>query len=599
MKVVGKWMKEEETKIRQFYEILKYQKIYPVYQPIVSLKDGSVYGYEALSRIKVTNNSFGTEELFQIAEKEKKLWQLEEMCRSLSLKRAFGRKERQKLFLNVDANIINDTAFVHGFTRKKLDKYGLVPGDIMFEITERTAIDDKETFKETVAHYKDQGYGIAIDDVGEGYSGLNRICSVSPNFLKIDMEIIRDIHKNTMKCSLVKCILEFCKELKISLIAEGIETKEELDKIIELGVCYGQGFFLGRPKEKIEVISEDVVDMIIELYKKHQVMKYQPSFFGTVETLCSMGITTKKDTKAVDIFETFRKESGLSEICVIDDEQVPIGILTRKELNEAFGGRFGFSLNSKRTVKEIMRKDFLVLDGNTSIESVSKVALSRVQEQIYDAVVIIKEDKYLGTVTIKNLLEAAVTIQVSRAVDSNPLTGLPGNLLIQNKIKEVIEEKNPFAIIYLDLDNFKAYNDAYGFNNGDLMIQLVADVMKESISDSNFKGHIGGDDFVVVAGSWDVKDICQKIITEFQRRVRILYNQKDWENGYIVSKNRNGFIEQFPIASLSISVATNEKKQYKDVFEFSNEIAKVKKRSKKIEGNSICSGLEEECDHEK
>jgi len=155
MKVVGKWMKEEETKIRQFYEILKYQKIYPVYQPIVSLKDGSVYGYEALSRIKVTNNSFGTEELFQIAEKEKKLWQLEEMCRSLSLKRAFGRKERQKLFLNVDANIINDTAFVHGFTRKKLDKYGLVPGDIMFEITERTAIDDKETFKETVAHYKD------------------------------------------------------------------------------------------------------------------------------------------------------------------------------------------------------------------------------------------------------------------------------------------------------------------------------------------------------------------------------------------------------------------------------------------------------------
>ncbi|MDD4370380.1 MAG: EAL and GGDEF domain-containing protein [Anaerostipes sp.] len=587
-------MNEEEIKIRQFYEILKYQKIYPVYQPIVSLKDGSVYGYEALSRIKVTNNGFGTEKLFQIAEREKKLWQLEEMCRSLSLKRAFGKKEGQKLFLNVDANIINDTAFVRGFTRKKLDKYGLVPGDIMFEITERTAIDDKETFKETVAHYKNQGYGIAIDDVGEGYSGLNRICSVAPDFLKIDMQIIRDIHKNTMKCSLVKCILEFCKELKISLIAEGIETKEELEKIIELGVCYGQGFFLGRPKEKIEIISVDVVDMIIELYKKHQVMKYQPSFFGTVETLCSMGITTKKDTKAVDIFETFRKESDLSEICVIDDEQVPIGILTRKELNEAFGGRFGFSLNSKRTVKEIMRKDFLVLDGNTSIESVSKVALSRVQEQIYDAVVVIKDDKYIGTVTIKNLLEAAVTIQVSRAVDANPLTGLPGNLLIQNKIKEVIEDKKPFAIIYLDLDNFKAYNDAYGFNNGDLMIQLVADIMKESISDSNFKGHIGGDDFVVVAGIWDVKDMCERMITEFQRRVRILYNEKDWENGYIISKNRNGFIEQFPIASLSISVATNENKQYKDVFEFSNEIAKVKKRSKKIEGNSICIGLEEE-----
>jgi GGDEF domain-containing protein len=222
-----------------------------------------------------------------------------------------------------------------------------------------------------------------------------------------------------------------------------------------------------------------------------------------------------------------------------------------------------------------MNPNFLVVDANTSIEIVSQMALARPQEQLYDAVVVTQNERYMGVVTVKDLLETAITIQVSRAVDANPLTGLPGNKIIEKCIHERIISQNPYAIIYLDLDNFKAYNDAYGFNNGDTMIQTVVYSMDQCCVQNEFMGHIGGE------------ELCQRIINTFQGLIRGLYSDGDWENGYIISKNRNGLTEKFPIVSLSVAGITNREKQYNNLDYFSQEIACIKKRCKQVEGNYV------------
>lgn len=190
----------------QFYEVLEKKKVHPVYQPIFSLSDGSVYGYEALSRIDLNGCGFNTEQMFEIAEKLKCLWELETVCRKLSIKGAISKPSDTKLFVNVDPNVIHDKKFHSGVTAGYLKKYNMKPDEIVFEITERSSIDDAKAFIKSIQHYKKQNYKIAIDDFGSGLSGPNRVCLLNPDIIKIDMAIIRNIDKDRIKQMFVKSL---------------------------------------------------------------------------------------------------------------------------------------------------------------------------------------------------------------------------------------------------------------------------------------------------------------------------------------------------------------------------------------------------------
>jgi diguanylate cyclase (GGDEF)-like protein len=493
----------------------------------------------------------------------------------------------KKLFLNVDANIIHDKEFRDGITLKRLEEYGLQPKDIIFEITERTAIEDLKTFQDSVDHYKNQDFMIAIDDVGSGYSGLNRICAVSPSLLKIDMAIVRGIDKDTIKQSLVMGIVQFCQDAEISLVAEGIETEGECETLIQLGVSYGQGYYLGRPDNELKELPKPLVEKISKTYQNGPGQLNKNSFFGTIETICSEKECFHISARAIDIYEKMRSDTSYTEACIIDDKAHAVGVITRANMLQIFSGRYGYNLHAKKTVEKIMSQDFLAVDLNTSIEVVSKMALDRPDDKIYDSVLVTKQGKFYGTVTIKDVLQTAIKIQVNRAVDSNPLTGLPGNREIEKKILECLGHKKAFSIVYIDIDNFKAYNDTYGFNNGDLMIQTLSDSIKEACSCAELKGHIGGDDFVLVFHEWEVEHTCKQIINLFKEGIKLLYTDEDWEKGFIYSKNRNGIEERFPIASLSISAVTNQTTQFHSMNEFSKTIASIKKQCKQREGNYI------------
>lgn len=156
----------------------------------------------------------------------------------------------------------------------------------------------------------------------------------------------------------------------------------------------------------------------------------------------------------------------------------------------------------------------------------------------------------------------AVQMQVRRATDSNPLTGLLGNAMIQERIEAAFREEVHWAIIYLDLDNFRAYNDAYGFSSGDLMIKAVSESIKNCSTKRDFIGHIGGDDVVIVSSCYQhVEDLCHGICKSFREKIKHLYSEEDWNLGYIHSLDRNGFKKCFPIATLSIAVVTNRDSQ--------------------------------------
>src|SRR6266545_1687965 len=172
----------------------------------------------------------------------------------------------------------------------------------------------------------------------------------------------------------------------------------------------------------------------------------------------------------------------------------------------------------------------------------------------------------------------------------NPLTGLPGNILLTEELKYRLSLPDPFAYLYVDLDNFKAFNDTYGPARGDRVIRLLAEVLADAIarhgSSLDFLGHIGGDDFALLT-SPDVLDaLCQNIIGVFDQRVRQLYDSEDLERGYLQGIDRQGVPRRFPIISLSIGVATNRQRTFADYEELSRVAAEMKQFAKQEPGSS-------------
>lgn len=239
-------MKNKKIKIRELEDIIKNKRIYPVFQPIVDLRSGHIFAYEALSRV-LGGSSMKIGELFELACRCRKVWELEAVCRRNALKQAVYMPAGKKLFLNVDPNVILDPKFRSGTTRYMMKKYGLTPDDVVFEVTERTRIKKETTFTETVNHYRDEEFHIAIDDFGAEFAGMNRVCMLHPEYIKLDIELIKDIDSNEYQRSFVKHFADFCEENGIKLVAEGIETKAELETAARIGVAYGQGYYLYAP----------------------------------------------------------------------------------------------------------------------------------------------------------------------------------------------------------------------------------------------------------------------------------------------------------------------------------------------------------------
>ena len=193
------------------------------------------------------------------------------------------------------------------------------------------------------------------------------------------------------------------------------------------------------------------------------------------------------------------------------------------------------------------------------------------------------DEKYLYY-TVKNLSRLLAT---NRRV--SPLTGLPGNVQIHAELKKRISNQEPFSVLYLDLDNFKAYNDVYGFLKGDQIIEFTAEVITKNVHNqegNTFIGHIGGDDFVAIVPTIYAERLCQHILADFDAQVNSFFTDEDIEKGYIEVANRKGIVEQFPLTSLSIGLVVCEAGRFANILEIGEVGAQVKHAAKSVMGSS-------------
>jgi EAL domain-containing protein (putative c-di-GMP-specific phosphodiesterase class I)/GGDEF domain-containing protein len=233
-------------------ELLLGDQVRTVFQPVVDLRDNSVLGWEALSRGPSGTDQHAPLNMFEAAAQANLVFELDRHCRHTALASARNLPKEAKLFVNMFPSSMYDPDFQGQALIEMLEKQGLGPGKIVLEISEKYAIENYTHFVDALKNFTDMGFEVAVDDIGAGYSGLEKIAHLNPRYLKLDMQLVKDIDVSYIRREMTRAVKAFATKADSQVIAEGIERDGELEVVQEMGIEYGQGWLLGRPSDTFQ-----------------------------------------------------------------------------------------------------------------------------------------------------------------------------------------------------------------------------------------------------------------------------------------------------------------------------------------------------------
>ncbi|CUS48047.1 MAG: diguanylate cyclase/phosphodiesterase [Idiomarinaceae bacterium HL-53] len=521
---------------------LENNTLYCVYQPIVDTYRGTVIGNESLIRGPVDTPLANPIAIFTEAARQGLTEQLERYC----VENAVAHYNKQvfsgRLFINVDPNFLCNDDFVNGLVLWQTNSQT----NIVLELSEQHPVEDILALKSHIHKLRTEGFKFAIDDLGAGHSSMKLWAEVRPEFVKIDRYFISDIHNNPYKREFVQHIVTLAKNLHATVIAEGIENMDELRQLQRIGIYAMQGFLIHKPSQ--EQITEDKINRL--LTQEETLSRYDSLHALTEDTT-----VVSSDRKVADVLDYFQQNKRLVAIPVVDDGDIQ-GIIRRGQFMELMSSAYGRALYASKPVSTVMQTNFLVIDVNSPLEKAS--ALLTEHEDTLDQMVLMirQQGCYLGIIPVPSLLRRITELRIQNARYANPLTLLPGNVPINQRIDQSIAADQHFNVLYFDLNNFKPYNDVYGYHQGDLIIQWFAQLLYEFFApNQHFVGHVGGDDFIVVTDGREVDITLLRALKErFSAEIINFYRSEHVTTGFIHARARNGKFQKFPILNYSVAI---------------------------------------------
>ncbi|MDN2662309.1 bifunctional diguanylate cyclase/phosphodiesterase [Psychromonas sp. 14N.309.X.WAT.B.A12] len=555
-----------------------------VFQPIIENGQQAIFGYEALTRGPVGTDFHSPIALFEAAKQQGCLVALELLCRELSISAFKQSKLPGKLFLNASPETLFEPNFKSGETLKLLQNSGLSPSQVVIELTEHSPLENYELVRDALKHYKEMGFEIAMDDLGSGYSGLRMWYELRPDFVKIDRHFICDIDTDKVKQQFVRSIKNIAEELNCKVIAEGIETADEFQFIEKIGAPFCQGYYFSRPEES------PIVKLSSHFFQDRNLINATSNRILSSATIGDLLLPFQ----AIDISsnvqtctDLFNQYPDLDCIPIVKDNQ-PVGVVRRSGLTNLLFSKYGHDLSNKFELSRLIDQDVLLLEEDLAIEQASLMISEKINNKKVLEFIIVKQGQYKGIGLIIDLLKEITSLQINNARYANPLTLLPGNVPISKKLDYILSTSTPFTVCYIDLDNFKPYNDYYGYEKGDQIILGLADILRAKVNGTDdFIGHIGGDDFILISSSIDWKQQCERILNKFSDWVGYRYRPEDLANGGISGEDRMGEKQFYPLLSISIGCVCLPPPYCKSHHDVAVLTTHAKSMAKKIKGNSI------------
>jgi EAL domain-containing protein (putative c-di-GMP-specific phosphodiesterase class I) len=367
-------------------------RIASLFQPIVDLMTGEPIGYEVLSR--GVGPMQAPHVLFSKARVEGVCWELERACwtaavRSIAL--LPPEQRRVPFFFNVGPDVLSDPRFRDGSTLELLARYGVSPRQIVLEITETSAFADLKQIQQITRQCIGHGFGIALDDFGAGHSGLVTLVHSAPQFIKLDKALVSDIHRHGYRQHLVKSLVAFASSVDSTLIAEGVETWDELSVLLRLGIRYAQGYVVAQPASTPPRPSEE-----FELRRREAIHALHAQTDENEETVGGIvirGLSVSKGATPEELERLFRRTPGEDHLVIVEGER-PRALVLRQ----------GAALISKERP--------LIVEDTLAITTLAKMAMDRPPKDLYDPVVVTDaQGRFLGTVTMKQLIAQVLSRQ--------------------------------------------------------------------------------------------------------------------------------------------------------------------------------------------
>lgn len=560
--------------------IINNEELTAFFQPICASDGNQIYGYEALIRGPSDSPFHSPSNLFDAAVQYDLLSELELICRKISIKRFVELGLQGRLFLNISPMVFLQADHPQGKTLSYLKEHGLHADQVVIEISEKYPIEQTDVLQGALIHYRNLGFKVAVDDLGAGYAGLKLWSEVKPDYVKIDRYFINQCHLDPVKREFIKSILNIGQCINAKVIAEGIETLVEFEQLEDLGINIYQGYLFGRPEP---FPSRKIPTVILN---RQRVQNFPVHFDHKVSSLLQVSYFVNFDENVKNIVDYLYSHPSVHTVPVLRDER-PIGMIMRGDVLELFSTAYGRALNERKTAIEIMMNSPVIVEANTRLDEVAQAITLEHDDKILWHFIITDKNHYVGTGSIRDLLRQLTQQQLQHARYANPLSMLPGNVPIYRYVDNLIKHNKAFRMAYFDLNNFKPYNDFYGYAKGDKVIQLVASIMQSCCDTKDFIGHIGGDDFVAIFEGQSCIDCCEKITQEFDHKVREYYNDDDLDAGGIETKSRYGQLQFYPLLSLAVGVVepnVSRCHSHHDVAELASE---AKKQAKQISGSHV------------
>ena len=558
------------------------EKLDYAFQPIIYFHTGKIYAVEALVRgVQDVDGLNCIDDLFDKAFNDDFLYELDLQLREKAISKFSDIDiENLKLFYNLDNRIIYNKKYSQGNTAKILNKYKLDKNRICFELSEKGTAIEQNAFSSMIQKYKESGYSIAIDDFGIGVSGLKLLYFSEANVIKLDRFFITNIDQDSKKKLFCSSIIEMAHIMGMLVIAEGIETAKEFYTCKDIGADFIQGYLAQHPTlniKEIKNIYPNIVTLINEDKRANGNASIDNEF---IEPIIALNI----NTSLYNLFVHFKEDTKNNFVPIVDEFENFLGIISESDIKKISYSQYGLSLAQNMTYSSSLIKYIkpaLSVEMSWGIDKILEMYNLKSKDSL--GIFITQSGKYKGFINLNSLLTLSYKRNIEIATNQNPLTKLPGNNQIEKYIEKTLKknQKNITHIIYFDFNDFKPFNDIYGFRQGDRAILIFSELLQKRYPRDSFIAHIGGDDFLVGLKDHEYKEVLQltqEVQNEFKSTAENIYKKVDRENGFIVSKDRFNMERKFDL--LSVSSAIIEINSKSNISNFDNTLNILKKASK-------------------
>ncbi|MGO0122262.1 diguanylate cyclase domain-containing protein [Desulfothermobacter acidiphilus] len=546
------------------------------YEPVFSLVDTSVLGWEA--RLNGPGYFGQQEMLFALAGRVGKLNALEASYHKMALEHFALEDFKGRLFLSTAPFFApKEPGVARGETLRWPGYKSSTPENLVLVIDEPWQAQQMPLFGRALEYYGAQGYTLAVRSHGISMLPLASDCRFQ--FLKLSPFLIRGVNVNPRKKALLEALLAYGRRLRCTLVAEGVEDKKEFLALANLQLDAAQGPLLSRlRKEEIAPVKRFTFPRTPT--RGHSI---------SIGRIADNAVIVEKDTLVREVKAILEEHETLDGVVVVESGY-PVGLVMRYHLDRYLGLQYGVPLYFNRPISSLMDSSFLAVEEHTPIEVVSRLAMKRERLRLYDWIIVTCNRKFRGVVSVQTLVDTLTRLQLEMARGANPLTGLPGRVGIERELLRRAEEGKDCTVVFIDLDNFKSYNDRYGFEKGDRVIlftaHLLVQVTRKLGSEGDFVGHIGGDDFVIIASPERAELVCLRFIRYFDRLIRRFYRPEDRAAGGVKSVDRQGREAFFPFVSVSMVMVEEAGSVYHyDIRRISEAAAEVKHYAKLLPGS--------------